>query len=263
MHNLISYNQLAYWSQITTSKTEEENELIEDYFECLSECDEDTQTCKRVCRAILTTQTSLETVPRPLTFSVRGLIVSVLNRKTHIMFSAKVTLKYDSIWEQTRGIYDEEMIPEEHITFETPVEDMNTIQLFQFFAKFAGAMGHNEAGIAKGAAYVAFNEMRTTEAMRKTADDYDLVLVKDHCKKLNEYDADQDKDLKKLEAEIRDLKAKLSRYENPDNPNYTEEEMDAMSAEEYNVWNYLIPGDRKSTRLNSSHVSESRMPSSA
>ncbi len=55
MHNLISYNQLAYWSQITTSKTEEENELIEDYFECLSECDEDTQTCKRVCRAILST----------------------------------------------------------------------------------------------------------------------------------------------------------------------------------------------------------------
>ena len=158
------------------------------------------------------------------------------------MYSAKVTLKYDSSWEKTRGIYDEEIIPEEHITFETPVEDINSIQLFQFFAKFAGAMGHNEAGIAKGAAYVAFNEMRSTEAMRKTADDYDLVLVEDHRKKLNEYDADQDKDLKKLEAEIRDLKAKLSRYENPDNPQYTEEEMDAMSVEEYGAWKFLVPG---------------------
>ena len=157
-------------------------------------------------------------------------------------YTAKVTLKYDSTWEQTRGIYDEEMIPEEHITFEAPVEDMNTIQLFQLFSKFAAAMGHNEAGIAKGAAYVAFNEMRTTEAMRKTAEEYDLKLIEDYREKLEEYDAQQDKDLKKLEAEIRDLKAKLSRCQNPDNPNYTDEEMDAMSAEQYNTWNNLIPG---------------------
>ena len=163
------------------------------------------------------------------------------------MYSAKVTLKYDSSWEKTRGIYDEEIIPEEHITFETPVEDMNTIQLFQFFAKFAGAMGHNEAGIAKGAAYVAFNEMRSTEDMRKTADDYDLKLVEDYRDEVC-----------KLEAEIRDLKAKLSRLENPDNPNYTEEEMDALCAvgatstavgkistavgASWNPWNNLIPG---------------------
>jgi len=147
------------------------------------------------------------------------------------MFSAKVTLKYDSTWEQTRGIYDEEMIPEEHITFETPVEDMNTIQLFQFFAKFAAAMGHNEAGIAKGACYVAFNEMRSTEEMRKTAEEYDLKLVEDYRDTVC-----------KLEAEVRDLKAKLSRCENPDNPNYTDEEMDAMTAEQYNNWNNLVPG---------------------
>jgi hypothetical protein len=136
------------------------------------------------------------------------------------MYSAKVTLKYDSTWEGKLIYNAEEMIPEEHITFETPVEDMNTIQLFQFFAKFAGAMGHNEAGIAKGACYVAFNEMRSTEDMRKTADDYDLKLVEDYRDEVC-----------KLEAEVRDLKAKLSRLESPDNPQYTEEEMDAMSHE--------------------------------
>ena len=139
------------------------------------------------------------------------------------MYSAKITLKYDSTWEQTRGIYDEEMIPEEHITFETPVEDMNTIQLFQFFAKFALAMGHNEAGIAKGACYVAFNDMRRTEDMRKTAEEYDLKLIEDYHDKLWE--------VEKLEKEVLDLKAKLSRLENPDNPQYTDEEMDAMSHE--------------------------------
>ena len=137
-------------------------------------------------------------------------------------YSAKITLKYDSTWEQTRGVYDD-VVPEEHITFEAPVEDMDTIQLFQFFAKFASAMGHNEVGIAKGAAYVAFNEMRTPEAMRKTAEEYDLKLVEDYHDVLWK--------LEKAEKEIRDLKAKLSRLENPENPQYTEEEMEAMSHE--------------------------------
>jgi hypothetical protein len=138
-------------------------------------------------------------------------------------YSAKIALKYDSTWDHKGGIYDDEMIPEEHITFETPVEDMNTIQLFQFFAKFAGAMGHNEAGIAKGGCYVAFNEMRSTEAMRKTAEEYDLKLIEDYydvaCK------------VEKLEAEVRDLKAKLARCQNPDAPQFLDEEMDAMTAE--------------------------------
>jgi hypothetical protein len=134
-------------------------------------------------------------------------------------YSAKITLKYDSTWEQTRGVYDD-VVPEEHITFETPVEDMNTIQLFQFFAKFASAMGHNEAGIAKGACYVAFNEMRTPEEMRKTAEDYDLKLIEDYNDKVC-----------KLEAKVRELNAKLSRLENPENPQYTDEEMNAMCTE--------------------------------
>ena len=56
--------------------------------------------------------------------------------------------------------------------------------------------------------------------MKKTADEYDLVMKEDHIKEVC-----------KLEAEVRDLKAKLSRLEQPDNPNYTDEEMEAMSME--------------------------------
>jgi hypothetical protein len=167
-------------------------------------------------------------------------------------YTAKVTLKYDSTWEQTRGIYDEEMIPEEHITFEAPVEDINSIQLFQLFAKFALSMGHNETGIAKGACYVAFNDMRSIEDMRKTAHEYDLMLDEDYHKKLEEYDADQDKEIKKLEAEIRQLKEKLARvlpqeYEQPDNDTdiYDEDILrdDGSSWNEpYKTWGELIPG---------------------
>ena len=157
-------------------------------------------------------------------------------------YTAKVTLKYDSTWEQTRGIYDEEMIPEEHITFEAPVEDINSIQLFQLFAKFALSMGHSEAGIAKGAAYAAFNDMRSIEDMRKTANEYDLMLDEDYTKKLAEYDAQQDRDIAKLEKEIKELKAKLAeilpeQYGNRDYPRDDGSEWDS-----YKNWKGLVPG---------------------
>jgi len=165
------------------------------------------------------------------------------------MHSAKVTLKFDSTWDHKGGIYDDEMIPEEHITFECPAEDLNSIQLFQLFAKFAGAMGHNEAGIAKGACYVAFNDMRSTEEMRKTAEDYDLKLVEDYREKILEYETKQDNYVGKLETEIRDLKAKLSRFENPDNSQYTDEEMDAMTAEYHKEWKGLVPGSSSAVMM--------------
>jgi hypothetical protein len=158
-------------------------------------------------------------------------------------YTAKVTLKYDSTWEQTRGIYDDEMVPEEHITFEAPVEDINSIQLFQLFAKFALSMGHSEAGIAKGAAYVAFNDMRSIEDMRKTAHEYDLMLDEDYTKKLAEYDAQQDRDIAKLEKEIKELKAQLARvlpeqYDDEDIASIINESTDGG----YEPWGNLVPG---------------------
>ncbi len=135
-------------------------------------------------------------------------------------YTALVKLQYNSKWESTGGIYDDEMLPEENITFEVPAEDLNTVQLFGLFNKFLYAMGHTESGIMKGAMSTTFNDMRSFEQMKKTADEYDLVMKEDHIKEVC-----------KLEAEILDLKAKLSRALNPDAPQYLPEEMDAMSAE--------------------------------
>ena len=50
-------------------------------------------------------------------------------------YDAKVTLKFDSTWSYTGGIYDAEILPEEHITFEVPAGDLNTTQLFQSSAQ--------------------------------------------------------------------------------------------------------------------------------
>lgn len=136
------------------------------------------------------------------------------------MYEAKITLKFDSTWEYTGGIYDDEMLPEEHITMSVPAQDLNTTQLFTLFTNFSRAIGHTEVGIMKGAMSTTFNDMRSFEQMKKTADEYDLVMKEDHIKEVC-----------KLEAEVRDLKAKLSRLENPDAPQYLDEEMEAMSAD--------------------------------
>lgn len=129
-------------------------------------------------------------------------------------FNAKITLKYDSTW-----TYDdmEEFLPEEHITMEFPAQDLSSHQVFEGFRKFLLSTGYDPKSIAKGGARVAFNEYRTEQEMRETAEEFDLVLIEDYNKKVKE-----------LEQKIMDLKAKLSRLQNPDNPNYTDEEMDAM-----------------------------------
>jgi len=146
-------------------------------------------------------------------------------------YDAKLRVHFDTEWKSYgSGIYDDEMLPEEHYTFEIPTHDINSTQLFRFFETVARTMGHNEIGIMKGACYLAFNDMRSQEDMRRVADEFDLVLSEDHAKKVIGL---ENKNYA-LEREIRDLKAKLSRYENPDNPNYTEEEMEAMTAENEN-----------------------------
>ena len=55
MHNLMSRNQLDEWRHFeqTVNELEDELNLINDYYECLIECDDSQSVCKRICRHIL------------------------------------------------------------------------------------------------------------------------------------------------------------------------------------------------------------------
>jgi hypothetical protein len=55
MHNLISFNQLASWNHLekTINEYVEQDELINDYYQCIIECNDNQQECKRICRSIL------------------------------------------------------------------------------------------------------------------------------------------------------------------------------------------------------------------
>lgn len=59
MHNLISYNQLFGWKQNiehlnqTLDSVNEQSDALNDYYNCLIECDENQAKCKRICKSIL------------------------------------------------------------------------------------------------------------------------------------------------------------------------------------------------------------------
>jgi hypothetical protein len=137
-------------------------------------------------------------------------------------YKATLKVKFDTefVNQSSYGVYDDETLPEEHYTFEVPAHDLNTIQLFRFFGTVARTMGHNDVGIMKGAASLAFNDMRNEEDMKRVADEFDLKMAEDYAK-----------ELRKMQDEIYVLKAELSRLEQPDNPQYTDEEMEAMTAQ--------------------------------
>lgn len=145
-------------------------------------------------------------------------------------YSAKVKLIYinDTPPQYSKtfpGILDEHTI-----TIEAPAQDLNIHQYFSLFKSFLRAIDFTEYNIMDGACGVAFGEFNTEDDMKKLMDEYDLQ-DKQH------YSDSDFCAMEAMETEIRNLKAKLSRFENPDNPNYTDQEMDAMMP-----WGGLVPG---------------------
>ena len=103
-------------------------------------------------------------------------------------YKATLKVKFDTEWTSTHysSGFDDMMLPEEHYTFEVPAEDLNTYQLFRFFATVARAMGHDDINIMNGACGLAFSEDRSVENMRKVADEFELTLGEDLRKKFDD-----------------------------------------------------------------------------
>ena len=50
MHNLIPHSQLDGWQH---NHFQSHDDMLDDYYECLIECDTHQNECKRICREIL------------------------------------------------------------------------------------------------------------------------------------------------------------------------------------------------------------------
>jgi hypothetical protein len=152
-------------------------------------------------------------------------------------YNATVKLCYINDTEASHNKYFPEIVDKQTITIEAPAQDLNTHQYFELFKGFLRAVGFDDYGIMDGACRVAFNDCNREDDMKKLADEYELFLAEDYHKKLVEYDEDQDKELKKLEAEIRELKAKLAEVL----PELYGKE-DEVLPEQYKSWGKLVPG---------------------
>ncbi len=53
MRNIVSFNELAFSYQNEDKLQEISNDSINNYFECITECDDTTQSCKRICKELL------------------------------------------------------------------------------------------------------------------------------------------------------------------------------------------------------------------
>lgn len=49
MNSMMSRNQMANWNHFT----EDHDERVVSYFECLVECNESDSMCKRICREVI------------------------------------------------------------------------------------------------------------------------------------------------------------------------------------------------------------------
>ena len=156
------------------------------------------------------------------------------------------------------------LLPDQTITIESSSTELSVHQYFELFKRFLLSVGFDENQVMRGAVEVAFNEFNSQEQMKKIANEYDLIMAEElpeiiedrlkfekelieeeHQKKVHDLEVEiinlsslaslSDnavlEDKKNAEKEIRDLKAKLSRLENPDNPHYTDEEIDALCSD--------------------------------
>lgn len=144
-------------------------------------------------------------------------------------YTATIKFSYTTDSQDSPSKYFPESVDRKTITIEAPAEDLNIHQYYELFKSFLAASGFCEYSILDGACRVAFNDSNSEAHMKKVADEYELILEEDYHKKLIEYDADQDEELKKLEAEIRELKEKLGE----------------VLPEQYKDWSGLVPGSEE------------------
>jgi hypothetical protein len=137
------------------------------------------------------------------------------------MYNATVKFSYINDTDANPSKYFPELVDKHTITIEAPAQDLNVHQHFELFKAFLRAMDFNEYSIMDGACRLAFNDSNDEAQMKKLMEEYEL----------QDKQAYDDDDCRAMEADIRDLKAKLSRALNPDAPQYLPEEMNAMDAE--------------------------------
>jgi len=115
------------------------------------------------------------------------------------------------------------------IEFKITNEYVSAPEYVQVFNSFLRAIGLSEYSIMKAELDAALDiETNGSELVDKLMACSEIMEISDHICELTDVEEKQKIQIDRLQSQIISLKAKLSRLEEPDNPQYTDEEMDAM-----------------------------------
>jgi predicted protein tyrosine phosphatase len=119
--------------------------------------------------------------------------------------------------------------PEYKVQFTIKNGDVNIREYLTVFNNFLKALGFSEYTILKGELQMAtdknYNDSKMVDDILEMEG---LVDSFDHTQEILDLEQKHKEELDRYEAEIIKLKAELSRLKDPDNPQYTDEELVAM-----------------------------------
>lgn len=159
-----------------------------------------------------------------------------------------VTLSYRSGYYKDGSGNNRPFVPYQEVNYNVDIENRSLIELFNHFSRFLMSIGATEEEIVRGACDIVFLGERNssvTQMIREIGNFTPNNEVQDHIDtqvniQLSTYmeiDRNNDKDAweskywnlqTEFQEKIMEMKAKISRLENPDNKQYTEEELNHM-----------------------------------
>lgn len=105
------------------------------------------------------------------------------------------------------------------------------------FNSFLRSLGLAEYSIMKAHLDAALDiETNGEELVNSLMQESGIMETSDHMQELFSLEERQKQEIDRLQRQIIDLKAELSRLKNPENPQYTEEEMEAMCWNGNKLW---------------------------
>lgn len=119
--------------------------------------------------------------------------------------------------------------PEYKVEFKIKNGDVNILEYLTVFNNFLKSLGFSDRTILKGELQMATDKnCNDSKMIDEILETEGLVDSFDHTQEILDLEQKHKKELDRYEAEIIRLKAKISRLEDPDNPQYTDEELVAM-----------------------------------
>ncbi len=127
--------------------------------------------------------------------------------------------------------------PDHTIEFKITNEYPSAKEYVHVFNSFLRALGLAEYSIMKAELDAALDiEVNGEELVNSLMQESEIMETSDHMIELFDMEEGQKQEIDRLQQQIIDLKAELSRLKNPENLQYTDEELEAMSWKGNKLW---------------------------